>query len=35
MRERDPFELARLHVPSRDWPLLACDRCDRVTKARN
>jgi len=29
VRERDPIELARLHVPSRDWSTLMCDRCDR------
>lgn len=35
MRERDPLELARLHVPSRDWSTLTCDRCDRTTLVRN
>lgn len=35
MRQRDPAELARLHVSSRDWSTLTCDRCERATKARN
>jgi hypothetical protein len=35
MRERDPLEVARLRVPTRDRRLLVCDRCDRTTKVRN
>ena len=35
MRERDPVELARLHLPSRDWSALVCDRCERGAKVHN
>jgi hypothetical protein len=35
MRERDPAELARLRVPSRDWSALTCDRCERAAKVHN
>lgn len=34
MRERDPVELARLHVPSRDWLALVRDRCERNSEVR-
>ncbi|MGD1147274.1 MAG: hypothetical protein ABR961_04935 [Thermoanaerobaculaceae bacterium] len=35
MRGRDALELARLHVPSRDRPVLVRDRCERAAGVKN
>jgi hypothetical protein len=35
MRERDPVELARLHIPFRGWSALVCERCEQAAEVHN